>query len=65
MESGSAIFAGTVFALFGGALLVWTAVRVRHREPVAQGVSPVASATLATVAAVVALAVGIWCFTRL
>ncbi|WP_330348764.1 hypothetical protein [Streptomyces sp. NBC_00582] len=65
MESGPAIFAGTVFALFGGALLVWTAVRARHREPVAQGVSPVASATLATLAAVVALAVGAWCFTRL
>lgn len=65
MESGPAIFAGTVFALFGGALLVWTAVRARHREPVARGVSPVASATLATLAAVVALAVGAWCFTRL
>ncbi|MEU1513160.1 MULTISPECIES: hypothetical protein [unclassified Streptomyces] len=65
MESGPAIFAGMVFALFGGALLVWTAVRVRHREPVAQGVSPVASATLATLAALVALAVGTWCFTRL
>ncbi|MEU3783464.1 hypothetical protein [Streptomyces sp900129855] len=65
MESGPAVFAGTVFVLFGGALLMWTAVRVRHREPVAHGVSPVASATLATVAAIVALAVGTWCFTRL
>lgn len=65
MESGPAAFAGTVFVLFGGALLMWTAVRVRHREPVAHGVSPVASATLATVAAIVALAVGTWCFTRL
>ncbi|MGW0945862.1 hypothetical protein ACWD4O_25390 [Streptomyces sp. NPDC002623] len=65
METGPAIFAGVVFALFGAALLVWTAVRVRQREPVAQGVSPVASATLATLAAVVALAAGAWCFTRL
>ncbi|MFI7295242.1 hypothetical protein [Streptomyces sp. NPDC050121] len=65
MESGPAIFAGTVFVLFGGALLMWTGVRVRHREPVAHGVSPVASATLATVAAIVALALGTWCFTRL
>ncbi|GAB7103403.1 hypothetical protein JCM4814A_17170 [Streptomyces phaeofaciens JCM 4814] len=65
MESGPAIFAGMVFALFGGALLVWTAVRVRQREPVAQGVSPVASVTLATLAGVVALALGTWCFTRL
>jgi hypothetical protein len=32
---------------------------------VAHGVSPVASATFATVAAIVALAVGTWCFTRL
>ncbi|MFD9390184.1 hypothetical protein ACFWBB_05420 [Streptomyces sp. NPDC060000] len=65
MESGPAIFAGTVFALVGGALLVWTAVRVWHREPVAQGVSPVASATLATLSSVTALAVGAWCFIRL
>ncbi|WP_210577902.1 hypothetical protein OG828_22490 [Streptomyces sp. NBC_00457] len=64
MESGPAIFAGVVFALFGGGLLVWTAVRVRHREPVAHGVSPVASATLATIAAVIALILGTWCFTR-
>ncbi|MET7567756.1 hypothetical protein ABZT04_04535 [Streptomyces sp. NPDC005492] len=62
MESGPAIFAGLVFALFGGALLLWTAVRVRHREPVAQGVNPVASATLASVVAVVALLLGTWCF---
>jgi hypothetical protein len=65
MESGPAIFAGTAFVLFGGALLMWTGVRVRHREPVAHGVSPVASATLATVAAIVALALGTWCFTHL
>ncbi|MBO7940353.1 MULTISPECIES: hypothetical protein [Streptomyces] len=64
MESGPAIFAGMVFALFGGALLLWTAVRVRQRQPVAQGVSPVASVTLATLTAVVALALGVWCLTR-
>ncbi|MGQ4433256.1 MULTISPECIES: hypothetical protein [unclassified Streptomyces] len=62
MESGPAIFAGLVFALFGGALLLWTVVRVRHREPVAQGVNPVASATLASLAAVGALLLGTWCF---
>ncbi|MET7484037.1 hypothetical protein [Streptomyces sp. NPDC005538] len=62
MESGPAIFAGLVFALFGGALLLWTVVRVRHREPVAQGVNPVASATLASLVAVVALLLGTWCF---
>ncbi|MFD7707549.1 hypothetical protein ACFV6E_33205 [Streptomyces sp. NPDC059785] len=64
MESGPAIFAGTVFALFGGGLLAWTAVRLRHREPVAVGVHPAASALLATVASVVALVLGVWCFTR-
>lgn len=64
MESGPAIFAGVVFALFGGGLLLWTAARVRHREPVAHGVSPVASATVATFAALTALALGTWCFTR-
>ena len=62
MESGPAIFAGMVFALFGRALLLWTAVRVRIGEPVAQGVNQVASATLATMAAVLALGLGAWCF---
>ncbi|MEU9665952.1 hypothetical protein AB0E25_10210 [Streptomyces bobili] len=65
MESGPAVFAGMMFALFGGGLLVWTAVRVRQRQPVALGVSPVASATVTTLVAVAALAVGAWCFTRL
>ncbi|GGR85770.1 hypothetical protein GCM10010269_26140 [Streptomyces humidus] len=65
MESGPTIFAGMVFVLFGGALLVWTAVRVRHGEPVAQDVSPVASAALAGFAAVATLALGAWCFIRL
>ncbi|MFF8191875.1 hypothetical protein ACF05L_13720 [Streptomyces bobili] len=65
MESGPAIFAGMMFAMFGGGLLVWTAARVRQRQPVALGVSPVASATVATLVAVAALAVGAWCFTRL
>ncbi|MFF7451271.1 MULTISPECIES: hypothetical protein [unclassified Streptomyces] len=64
MERGPAIFAGVVFALFGGGLLTWTATRVRQREPVAHGVSPVASATLAGLAAVGALILGAWCLTR-
>ena len=63
MESGPAIFVGVVFALFGGGLLVWTAARVRHGAPVAHGVNPVASAVLASVAALVALEVGAWCLT--
>ncbi|MER5531741.1 hypothetical protein ABT075_45390 [Streptomyces sp. NPDC002677] len=65
MENGPAIFAGAVFALFGGALLVWTGIRVRRGEPVAQGVSQIASATLASLAAVIALGLGAYCLTRL
>lgn len=65
MESGPAIFAGMVFALFGAALLVWTATRVRRGEPVAPGVSRVASAALAALAAVISLSLGTYCLTRL
>ncbi|MEV0172626.1 hypothetical protein AB0I00_16100 [Streptomyces sp. NPDC050803] len=65
MERGPAIFAGLVFALFGAGLLAWTVSRVRHREPVAHGVNPVASLTLASLASVIALVLGAWCFTRL
>ncbi|MFJ8535781.1 hypothetical protein [Streptomyces sp. NPDC093591] len=65
METGPAIFAGAVFALFGGGLLVWTAVRVGQRRPVAHSVSPVASATLAGLVSVIALMLGTWCFSRL
>ncbi|MFE9771449.1 hypothetical protein ACFYOV_07210 [Streptomyces sp. NPDC005931] len=65
MESGPAIFTGTVFCLFGTGLLTWTASRVRQRMPVAEGVNPVASITLAGMVAVIFLALGAWCFTRL
>ncbi|MEU4655825.1 hypothetical protein AB0G32_18080 [Streptomyces sp. NPDC023723] len=64
MERGPAIFTGVVFVLFGGGLLAWTATQLRYRRPVARGVSPVASATVASVAAVIALAVGGWCLTH-
>ncbi|MFE9836403.1 hypothetical protein ACFYP4_14915 [Streptomyces sp. NPDC005551] len=64
MESGPAIFAGSAFTLFGGALLAWTAMRLRHRLPVALGVNPVASATLAGLASAGALVLAAWCFTR-
>lgn len=37
MESAPAVFAGTTFALFGGALLLWTGTRTRRRAPVAAG----------------------------
>ncbi|MFI6287390.1 hypothetical protein ACIBCM_22030 [Streptomyces sp. NPDC051018] len=64
MESGPAIFAGTAFALFGAALLLWTGVRVMHRAPVAQGVSPATAVALTTLSGVVSLALGLWCFGR-
>ncbi|MFF8591971.1 hypothetical protein ACF061_11065 [Streptomyces sp. NPDC015220] len=65
MENGPAIFTGTVFALFGGVLLGWTAVRVRQRRPVALGVNQVASATVAALTALVSLTLGVWCFAGL
>ncbi|GGX30276.1 hypothetical protein GCM10010297_59660 [Streptomyces malachitofuscus] len=65
MESGPAIFAGVVFCLFGAALLAWTVTRARQHRPVAHGVSPVASATVAGFVAVTALTLGAWCFGRL
>ncbi|GHJ27196.1 MULTISPECIES: hypothetical protein [Streptomyces] len=61
MESGPAIFAGTAFVLFGSALLLWTAVRLRLRAPVAHGVSPVAFAALSLLFGTAALGGGIWC----
>ncbi|MGA4840471.1 hypothetical protein [Streptomyces sp. G45] len=64
MESGPAIFAGAVFALFGAGLLLWTGVRVAHGEPVAQGVRPAAAATFTALAGTGALALAVWCFTR-
>ncbi|MFD8919873.1 hypothetical protein ACFV0Y_18895 [Streptomyces sp. NPDC059569] len=65
MESGPAIFAGTAFTLFGAALLLWTGARVLHRAPVAHGVRPAASITLATLSGVVFLALGVWCLGRI
>ncbi|MBL1095153.1 hypothetical protein [Streptomyces coffeae] len=61
MESGPAIFAATAFMLFGSALLLWTVARLRLRQPVAHGVSPVASAALSLLFGIAALGGGIWC----
>lgn len=65
VESGPAIFAGTVFVLFGGGLLLWTGVRVRQGAPVVYGASPALSATLATAVGTGSLLLGAWCFGRL
>ncbi|QNE76527.1 hypothetical protein F0344_19565 [Streptomyces finlayi] len=64
MENVTAVFAGTAFALFGAALLIWTGARTLHRAPVAHGVSPVASTALATLFGAIFLVVGFWCFSR-
>ncbi|MFC9796727.1 hypothetical protein [Streptomyces sp. NPDC057695] len=65
MESGPAIFAGTAFTLFGGALLLWTTVRTLHREPVAHGVAPRAAVALTSLFGAASLLLGVWCFGRL
>ncbi|MER7947688.1 hypothetical protein ABTY59_09915 [Streptomyces sp. NPDC096079] len=65
MESGPAIFAGAAFTLFGGALLLWTAVRTLHREPVAHGVAPRTAVALTSLSGAAFLALGLWCFARL
>ncbi|MFF4456262.1 hypothetical protein [Streptomyces goshikiensis] len=65
METGPAIFAAAVFLLFGAALLAWTGARVSRRAPVAEGVRPVVAVPLAVLAGGTALALGVWCLTRL
>ncbi|WP_030299333.1 hypothetical protein [Streptomyces katrae] len=65
MESGPAVFAATVFLLFGGALLGWTGARSLRRAPVAEGVRPAAAVPLALLASGVSLALGLRCLARL
>ncbi|GAA3615755.1 hypothetical protein ACG5V6_03135 [Streptomyces chitinivorans] len=65
MESGPAVFAGAAFTLFGAGLLLWTSVRVRLREPVAEGAEQATAAVLASVFGAAFLAAGLWAFTRL
>ncbi|MEV3947174.1 hypothetical protein ACIPJG_29590 [Streptomyces halstedii] len=64
MESVTAGLAGTAFALFGAALLVWTGARTIRRAPVALGVSPVASTALATLFGALFVALGVWFLTH-
>ncbi|MBC9714686.1 hypothetical protein H9Y04_19190 [Streptomyces sp. TRM66268-LWL] len=64
MDSAPAIFAGTVFALFGVGLGTWTVARVAHRRPVIEQARPVMSATLSALVSAGALALGVWCFLR-
>ncbi|MDG9702758.1 hypothetical protein [Streptomyces sp. DH37] len=64
MESGPAVFAGAAFTLFGVGLLLWTSVRVRLREPVAEGANPVTAAVLTSLFGTAFLITGLWVFTR-
>ncbi|GAA0925681.1 hypothetical protein GCM10009549_46740 [Streptomyces thermoalcalitolerans] len=57
-RSGPAIFAETVFFLFGAVLPGWATVRVRHREPVVPEAGRTASAAVAAVGALAAPAPG-------
>ncbi|MFB6616983.1 hypothetical protein ACIGFK_11165 [Streptomyces sp. NPDC085524] len=65
MDTGPAIFAATVFLLFGAALLAWTGARVLKGAPVAEGVRPVLAVPLALLGGGVSIALGAWCLTRL
>ncbi len=65
MESGPAVFAATVFLLFGVALLGWTGARAMRRAPVAEGVRPAGAVPLALLASGASLVLGVWCLARL
>ncbi|RSS78899.1 hypothetical protein [Streptomyces sp. WAC06614] len=65
METGPAIFAATVFLLFGAAVLTWTATRVARDAPVAEGVRPTVAVPLAVLTGGLALVLGAWCLTRI
>ncbi len=60
MESGPALFAGVTLALFGAGLVVWTSVRLRSHQPVAEGVPAVAGAAVALLFGVISLLAGGW-----
>lgn len=60
MESVPAIFAGVTLALFGAGLLVWTSVRLRSHDPVADGVPVFAGAAVAVLFGVISLLSGGW-----
>lgn len=64
VESTPAVFAGAVFGLFGAGLLLWTGARSLHREPVADGARPLASAVLTAGVGLAALGAAVWCFSR-
>ncbi|MGE9695078.1 MULTISPECIES: hypothetical protein [unclassified Streptomyces] len=64
-ESLPGVFAGAVFLLFGGCLLVWTCARLALRAPVAEGVRTGTAVALALLFSVGSLGLGAWCFGRI
>ncbi|MFE2479312.1 hypothetical protein [Streptomyces sp. NPDC059389] len=64
MESRPAIFAATVFLLFGTALPGWTGACAARRAPVAEGVRPAVAVPLALLVAGTSLALGVRCLVR-
>lgn len=64
MQSRPAIFAGTVFSLFGAASPGWTAMRVRYREPVVPDAGRSVPAAAAPRFALTVPIPGVRCFTR-
>ncbi|KOY56371.1 hypothetical protein [Streptomyces sp. XY332] len=65
MENGPAVFAATVFLLFGTALPGWTGARSLRRAPVAEGVRPAVAVPPALLASGVSPALGSRCLARL
>lgn len=64
MDTAPAVFAGTVFALFGAALLLWTVTRVTRHAPVTEGGGPAAT-VLAMMFGAASLLAGVWSFLRI
>ncbi|MGW1973931.1 hypothetical protein ACWCOY_37575 [Streptomyces tubercidicus] len=64
METVPGAFAGTVFALFGAVLLLWTVIRAARGEPVTPGGGTLATAVTGFFG-IVSLLVGVWLFLTL
>ncbi|NLU67891.1 hypothetical protein [Streptomyces sp. HNM0574] len=64
MESAPAAFVGVALAVFGAALMLWTTVRARNGEPVAEGVGRVPAVVLVGISGVMSLMAGGWVLLR-
>jgi len=64
MDTAPAVFAGTVFGLFGAGLLLWTVTRITRQAPVAEGAGQTAM-VLAVLFGAVSLFAGVWSFLRI